>query len=80
MARIAGVPPERAGFLVRLAYRMAKKRVGEIPEPLTLAAHHPWILRAYGAYEFALERARRVEPKLKALAGLKAAALVGCPF
>jgi hypothetical protein len=32
------------------------------------------------SYEFALGRARRVDARLKALAGLKAAALVGCPF
>ncbi len=31
-------------------------------------------------HEFALGRARRVDARLKALAELKAAALVGCPF
>jgi len=80
MARIAGLPPARTGFLVRLAYRFAQRMFGKVPEPLTVAAHHPWIFRGYTGYEFALGRARRVEPRLKALAGLKAAALVGCPF
>ena len=74
MARIAGVPPARAGLLVRFACRFATRMF------LTVAAHHPWIFRGYTGYEFALGRARRVEPRLKALAGLKAAALVGCPF
>jgi hypothetical protein len=78
MARIAGVPP--AGLVVRLVYRFAARMFGKVPEPLTMAAHHPWIFRAYTGYEFALGRARRVEARLKALAGLKAAALVGCPF
>src|SRR5206468_2028745 len=80
MARIAGVPPARAGLLVRFACRFATRMFGKVPEPLTVAAHHPWIFRGYTGYEFALGRARRVEPRLKALAGLKAAALVGCPF
>ncbi len=80
MARIAGVPPARAGLLVRFAYRFAQRMFGKVPEPLTVAAHHPWIFRAYMSYEFALGRARRVDARLKALAGLKAAALVGCPF
>ena len=80
MARIAGVPPGRAGLLVRVVYRAARRMFGRVPEPLTVAAHHPWIFRAYTGYEFALGRARRVDARLKALAGLKAAALVGCPF
>ena len=80
MARIAGVPPARAGLIVRLAYRFAQRMFGRLPEPLTVAAHHPWIFRGYTSYEFALGKARRVEARLKALAGLKAAALVGCPF
>jgi hypothetical protein len=80
MARIAGVPPSRAGLLARFAYRFSKRMIGKVSEPLTVAAHHPWILRGYVGYEFALDKARRVDARLKALASLKAAALVGCPF
>ena len=80
MARIEGVSERRAGPLVRFAYRYARKLLGKVPEPLTVAAHHGWIFQGYTAYEFCLARARRVDARLKALAGLKAAALVGCPF
>ena len=80
MARIEGVTARRAGIMQRLAYWYARRRVGKVPEPMAVKAHHPWIFRAYGAYEFALERSRRVDGKVKALASLKAAALVGCPF
>jgi hypothetical protein len=80
MSRIPGVPEKSAPWLVRLAYRMARRRVGKVPEPIMVTAHSPWIFRGMGAFELALERARRVDPKLKALAGIKAAALVGCPF
>ena len=79
-ARIAGVSEREAGPLVRLVYRMAKRLFRKIPEPLTVAAHHRWIFQGYTAYEFCLGKARRVDARLKALAGLKAAALVGCPF
>jgi len=51
-----------------------------VPEPLAIAAHHGWIMQAVGAYEFALGRSRSVEARLKVLAELKAAALIGCPF
>jgi len=80
MARIDGVPETCAPWLVRFAYRFARRRLGKVPEPVAVAAHNSWIFRGMGAYELALERARLVDPKLKALASIKAAALVGCPF
>lgn len=80
MSRIAGIPQNRAGWFARFAYRFSERRLGKVAEPLTVTAHHASIFRAYGAYEFFLDRAKLVEPKLKALAGIKAAALIGCPF
>ena len=80
MSRIPGVSEQKANIFIRLAYWFSKKRVGKIVEPLAVAAHHPWIFRGYGAYEFALQRARLVDARLKALASIKAATLIGCPF
>ena len=80
MARIAGIPEAQASWFVRSTYRFARRRLGKVPEPVAVAAHHRWIFGGMGAYELALERARLVDAKLKALAGIKAAALVGCPF
>ena len=80
MARIAGVPAERAGLLVRLAYRFARRRLGHVPGPLAVAAHDSQILFAVGGYELMLERARQLPQGLKALAGIKAASLIGCVF
>ena len=56
-----------------MAYRFARRRLGKVPEPVTITAHHPWIFHGMSGYELALERARRVEAKLKALAEIKAA-------
>jgi hypothetical protein len=80
MARIQGVAPERAGLMVRFAYWLSRRMFGMVPEPLAVTAHNDWVFRAYGAYEFALGKAAEVDARLKALAGVKAAALVGCPF
>lgn len=80
MARIQGVPPGKAGLLTKRAYEMARQRVGKVPEPMTIAAHNAWVFRAYGAYEWALDHARQLDAKLKALASLRTATLVGCPF
>jgi hypothetical protein len=40
----------------------------------------PAIMAAVGTYETALLLSDRVDSRLKALASLKASALVGCPF
>lgn len=80
MARITGVSPRNASLEARSVYWMAKRRLKRVPEPITVTAHHAWILRGYGAFEFALERSRQVDAKLKALASIKTATLIGCPF
>jgi hypothetical protein len=80
MARVEGAPPGRVGPFARLAYWLCRRRFGKVVEPLAVHAHHPAIFQGYGAYEFALGRARKVPACLKTLAGIKAATLVGCPF
>lgn len=80
MSRILGIAAERASVVVRIAYWMSKRMVGKVAEPLQVTAHHPGIFRAYGAFEYFLGRSRKVDAKLKTLASIKAATLVGCPF
>jgi hypothetical protein len=80
MGRIAGLAAERAGWLARLGYWFSMRRFGRVVEPLAVAAHHGGILFGYSAYELALDRAQLVDKRLKVLASLKVAALVGCPF
>ena len=78
MARIE--PAARAGWFARLGYWFSMRRFGRVAEPLAVAAHHGAIVFGYSTYELALDRARLVDKRLKTLASLKAAALVGCPF
>ena len=80
MARIEGVQQARAGLLTRLAYWMSRRMLGKVVEPLTITAHNPWVFRAYGGFEWAIRKASRVDDKLKVLAQIKAATLIGCPF
>ncbi len=79
MARIAGIPKSKASLLVRVGYWIARRRLGKLPESLTLVAHHPWLFRGCGAFELALERSRLVDSRLKKLAFIKVAMLIGCP-
>jgi AhpD family alkylhydroperoxidase len=81
MGRIAGVPAERAGVLVRLLYRLAERRFGAVPEPLAVLAHHPPLLRAglvaEAGYGWA---ARRLPRSLRELAVYRVATVVGCSW
>lgn len=78
MSRIGA--PRRLGPFARVAYWMSKRDYGQVPEPLEVTAHHPGILRGYGMLEWETGRAHAMDAKLKDLAGIKAAALVGCEF
>ncbi len=80
MARIEGVPGRKAGLMVRLAYWYLRRRFGKVPQPLTVVAHHPKLFRGFARFEWTFERSRLVDARLKALAQIKAATLIGCPF
>jgi hypothetical protein len=49
-------------------------------EPVTVAAHHPRLFRAIGQMEGGVDAARSLKVRLKLLASLQTAMLVGCPF
>jgi len=80
MSRMQGVLPERAGLFVRIVYWLARKKVGRVPDPMTMYAHNPWVMVAYGNFEMGFDRASRVEKKLKVLASIKAGSIIGCAW
>ena len=80
MTRIEGLTDRGASWATRLVYRLARRRLGKLPEPLTVVSHHSTLTKGYVAFELAFDHARLVENKLKILAQIKAAALIGCPF
>ncbi len=86
MARIKGVEPSHAGWLVRSVFWLVRRKMmkltgkAELGEPITIVAHHPRLLRAVGQMEAGQSAARSVPERLKALASIRAAILVGCPY
>ena len=80
MAKIKPVPPENPGWLVKAANRYSRKRLGRELEPTSMLGHSSAILGGYAAFELAQGRATRVSARLKSLAQVKAAMMVGCPF
>lgn len=79
--RIAPLPPQRAGLLTRLMYRYAKHEFGEVPEPFTVAAHHPRLLVANAVHETLLKSGSKTLPDaVRDLAVLWTARTVGCSW
>ena len=81
MPRIDPVPPRRASRTVRLFYRIAKRRFGEVPEPFAVVAHHPRLLVANAVHESMLGSASRKLPEsVRELAVFWTARTIGCSW
>ena len=80
MAHLEARPTRGAGLLVRFAYWMARRRLGKVPTPIGIMAHSRSVLAAVGGFELAFDRANLVDVKLKELALVKCASLIGCRF
>ena len=79
--RIAPLPPAKTSLLTRLMYRYAKRRFGEVPEPFTVAAHHPRLLLANAVHEGMLGSASKKLPaSVRDLAVFWTARTVGCSW
>lgn len=69
------------GLFARLTAFMRVMRRKKRPiETLRLLRRCPALLLGVNAFEMALLVSGRVESRVKALAGIKTSALVGCPF
>ena len=81
MSRIPSVAPQDASLLVRIGYRLARRRVGEVPEPFAVTAHHPKLFMAAARHELAVEKATQVVPRnIVQLAVYRTAWTVGCSW
>ncbi len=80
MARIRGIGDAEGNVFTRFVYSMVRRKIGSIPEPMRITAHQPKLLAALAGMEVAQEGLRTVDPVVKALAGIKTAMMIGCPF
>jgi len=84
MARIKGAPSNQGSPLRRLfvglVYLVTRRRLGHVIMPVQVTAHHAKIFWGYLQMEQSQMSAKLVDPRLKGLAELRVATLVGCPF
>lgn len=78
MPRIA--PVTSPGPLARIAYAVSRRRFGQVPEPLTVWAHHRGVMLATIRHEAAVEKWKALDPVCKSLAVLRGAQVIGCPW
>lgn len=80
MSRITGVPAEGAGLRVRFIYWLLRRRFGRISSGAKIRAHDPQLLQLAMRMDGYVASPGSVSVKLKELAQIKVAMVVGCPF
>jgi AhpD family alkylhydroperoxidase len=80
MARIEGVSPTEPTTLLRVSQWFTRRKLGRSMAPLCGYARSNAVMMALAGLEMGMERATRIDPRLRGLAELRVAALVGCAF
>jgi len=84
MSRIPGATANQSGplrrLVVSLVYYLTRRRLGRLIMPIQVTAHHPKLFWGYLQMEQSQMSSKLVDHKLKGLAELRVATLVGCPF
>jgi AhpD family alkylhydroperoxidase len=81
MARLAPVVPRGLDLARRLTFASARRLYGRTLAPTRIIAHHQPLMLGYGAVALAGDRfSRSVPARLKELAMLRTAQLVGCEW
>jgi AhpD family alkylhydroperoxidase len=81
MPRIPTVPVHEAGPIGRMIYRIARRRFGDVPEPISVASHHKGVLRASLLHEVTVGHSLKVLPAdLQDLVVYRVATVLGCSW
>ena len=80
MARIQGLEPKKAPFLIRRALGYGGKLFGKDLTPGTIQARVPKVFWGSALLEMTVAKTRGITERQRSIVGLRTAALVGCPF
>lgn len=80
MSRLEPYTPHGPDLLRRLAFTWSKRMAGRQMEPTRVVSHHKGLLFGLGVISMAGDRSSAVDDRLKHLAMLRAAQLIGCEW
>jgi alkylhydroperoxidase family enzyme len=78
--RIPGIDPQNAPESVKPVFQGSLDFFGRVITPYLVSAHRPEILLAHAQLGQAISASTVVEGRLKTMASVRAAQMVGCPF
>jgi hypothetical protein len=78
--RLKGIDPDNPPQSVRPIFDRSRERYGRVISPNLLMAHRPEILLAVSSLGRAIDGSSEVVPRLKIIASVRAAQMIGCPF
>ncbi|HTR60934.1 MAG TPA: hypothetical protein VMH37_04465 [Candidatus Binataceae bacterium] len=78
--RIKGIDPDKAPENVKPAFQQSLDAFGRIITPALVAAHRPEIFLASGRLNKAVAVSTVVDGRLKTMAFVRTAQMIGCPF
>ena len=79
MARIAVLEQGRIALISHALFRAARRRLGRLPESWEIMANVHRLHLRRGTFELLFDSSHLVPRRLRRLADVKAAMLVGCP-
>ena len=80
MVRSQGVQDNEAGLITRIIFWLAKRRLGRVPLAMRVRARDPKLFRNIVRMDLCATSPGTIPMRLKELAQLKVAMMVGCPF
>jgi hypothetical protein len=80
MARVEGVDPKEASFLMRQVFKKVRKLLGKDLTPQKIQARVPRVFWASTIMELLFGQKAKVPLRLRSIVQLRTAARVGCPF
>ena len=80
MARIQGIEPKKAPFLIRRALAFTKKLFGKDLTPAKIQARVPKVFWGSVLLEMTVGKTRGITERMRSIVQLRTSALVGCPF
>ncbi|HWE06237.1 MAG TPA: hypothetical protein VG274_05980 [Rhizomicrobium sp.] len=78
--RIKGIDPENAPDSLKPVFQRSLDLFGRVITPNLVMAHRPEILLATAKLGQAIGASSVMEGRLKSMASLRAAQMIGCPF